>query len=1083
MAQIEVRGLGANEIRIGRRRITPATEVVFALAFYLCVRAGERLTRDEVMELFWGTGDVTKGRHSLRQMLYKLRQRGFELDEDGEELYLDPSRLVSDVADALHDSWSDDASVASLETSLDLVPALTKGVSSRFHEWLDSLRGRLGAQHRRAAIRHLHQARREGRWADLDRIALLMLRTDPLNEEATLARAESAAMIGSKALALEILDQYVEELGDKATKIGLPATVLRRRISERATDWRHSEIVDAPLQGRELEVGTLVRLLDRAARGEGCSALLSGAGGAGKTRLISEVSSFAALNGFSFVSVKAQANDSTNPLSTVLALCRCMIDAAGAGGAHPAAFALLRRISESTAHSPDSSIASAPGIDFESLSWALVEVLGAISNERKLVLSIDDLHKAHDASISLIARLFTATRDLRVLWLVAARPEEAGSRISPSLATVTIRVGPLAMQPALALATHYLERSGKKLFRSAPEVVKLAGGSPFFIRETAIHLSRRNRLDSTPDSLVELMHQRISRLGSVDLSVLRASHLMGTQSTVGRLSRVIGRDPFVLSECIERLELECMLSFAPSKRVELHDCWNSVVAQHWSHASRASLALRTAQVLDEDYQQGPSLELARTAGALYRESGELEHAARMFEAAADETISSGLYGESRVYLSECIGCTKNPERRSRALSRRAVALHALGDYLLATQDCDLALQTQGTSAASTRTAHTIAYGVLTDSLWRLGRDNRAALHQLAEYARDPAVDPSVRHHACLMGLRALFSVRDSDFADHFEKIARAETARSGSTVYGELCALIFAAERGDIEGVYSADARLQDFSAEMVSPAVAMHAFQNRISALRVIGDTRLAVERVEYAIRLCEEHGLVDLLAASLLKRCYLALDSCDVENARVSLDRVSSLPFATRSEQNQREFNHAKSRLLLQTGDAEGSLEVYGDDLEAVRSDTSDRRRAIVASTIALASALSGRLSQAEDMLRVSMSAIAGDQPGRFADYSTELCSRTLLLLGRHDEAESMLKSCAETRRRLRDGGPVKFLSCLRSALQNLDSVEGVNTGLPSEVSMGGVACKNGVQAQGASSPAAGATRDLRPTTRGSV
>ena len=44
MAQIEVRGLGANEIRIGRRRITPATEVVFALAFYLCVRAGERVT-------------------------------------------------------------------------------------------------------------------------------------------------------------------------------------------------------------------------------------------------------------------------------------------------------------------------------------------------------------------------------------------------------------------------------------------------------------------------------------------------------------------------------------------------------------------------------------------------------------------------------------------------------------------------------------------------------------------------------------------------------------------------------------------------------------------------------------------------------------------------------------------------------------------------------------------------------------------------------------------------------------------------------------------------------------------------------
>ncbi len=63
---IRVRALGDSEIQIGRRRITLSTEVIFALALFLCLRAGERLSRDEVVETFWDTTDVAKGRHSLR---------------------------------------------------------------------------------------------------------------------------------------------------------------------------------------------------------------------------------------------------------------------------------------------------------------------------------------------------------------------------------------------------------------------------------------------------------------------------------------------------------------------------------------------------------------------------------------------------------------------------------------------------------------------------------------------------------------------------------------------------------------------------------------------------------------------------------------------------------------------------------------------------------------------------------------------------------------------------------------------------------------------------------------------------------
>lgn len=1031
MAQIEVRGLGANEIRIGRRRITPATEVVFALAFYLCVRAGERITRDEVVEVFWGTGDVTKARHSLRQMLYKLRQRGFALDEDGEELYLDPARLRSDVTDALQESWSDEAGVSSLESSLDLVPGLTKGASPRFHEWLDHLRARLGAQHRRAAIRHLHHARREGRWSDLDRIALLMLRTDPLNEEATLARAESAAMIGSKALALEILDQYMEELGEKAARIGLPATVLRRRISERGGTWNEADPLVAPLLGREDEVKALVHLLERAAAGQGGSAVLLGAGGAGKTRLVDEMVAFAQLNGFATVSVRTEATASARPLSTFLAVARDLIRVEGAGGADPAAFALLRRLIELPSAASEPSLAAVPSLNQESISWALLETLDAVSSERKLLLCVDDLHKAHSRSIDVLAELIAATGGLRIVWLLATRPEETYEQKLSSAVTTRIRVGSLKEEPAHDLARFFLTQSQAFPAAKVAAVVKLAGGNPFFIRETALHLRRNTNILSAPESLVALMSQRLSKLQEADHVVLRAAHLLGSHASIGSIARATGRPLIDLADRVERLELEGMIIFSQNKRVELHDCWTAALDRHWSSASRAALAQSCAEILEVAHATAPAIELARAASELYQQAGDSDSTTRMMEATANDAISAGLYSESISPLTYCVAQTLSSESRLRILSRRAVVFHAVCDFENAQRDCELALQATSESSIHSKTAHTIAYGVLTDSLWRLGRDNSNAILRLAEAAQDASIDPIVKHHACLMGLRAVFSVRDSHYADHFASVASAETAKSGATIYGEQCALIFAAERGDVDGVLAADGRLALLSSVGTAPALVVRALQNRASALRLVGRLDDARLRVEETIRMSEELGLVEELGSAYLKACYLALDLCDVPRAKTCWDRASSLPYARKSEQIIREHKHAHSRLLLQSGDPAASLAVYSDPIEDVMSDASDRRRSIVGTCLALASALIGETEQAVALLSHGLDTIRNEQPGRLMDYPLEIACRTLTALGRHGDGEELLRAYASRRSVLRDGGPVPYLSRLRDEL----------------------------------------------------
>ena len=228
--QVHAIGLGHAEIRVGDAVITPASDRLFALAFQLCLRAGEYIPRDELIALFWGDAAPTKGRHSLRQMLYRLRQMGLPLFDAGDAVHLPEAAAHCDVREVLRDGWELDAPAAMVRAGGERIAGGAMDHSEAYREWYDAMEARVRSQLRRAALRHLSAARREGRWRDLEEWALHVLRHDALNEEATLGLAESMVMQGSKARALELLDGYLRELGEKADRIGLPERVLRKRI-------------------------------------------------------------------------------------------------------------------------------------------------------------------------------------------------------------------------------------------------------------------------------------------------------------------------------------------------------------------------------------------------------------------------------------------------------------------------------------------------------------------------------------------------------------------------------------------------------------------------------------------------------------------------------------------------------------------------------------------------------------------------------------------------------------------------------------------------------------------------------------
>ncbi|MEY4609657.1 MAG: hypothetical protein RL625_1874, partial [Gemmatimonadota bacterium] len=386
---IEARCFGRSEIVAPGGQIQPSSELVFAFALYLCVRAGEHVPRAELVEMFWPQADEVRGRHNLRQMLYRLKEIGFTLDEDGELLSLNPLRVRCDLADAMRADWIIEAEESTIAAACDALPWLTRRFSERYGEWIDGVRARLESQFRRASLRVLSDAKSEGRWFDVEHWALMILRSDPLNETAILARAEGTAMLGSKAEAMAQLDRYLGELGPNAEKIGLPAKLLRRRIKAQAERREGEQVL--PLVGREEEIRRVTEALYGREQLKPQGFFIYGPAGIGKTRLIEECAEIAELNGMTNVAIKLTERDIDTPNSILIALSHRLIGLRGSPGADPRALAIINRTKGGHNPKEEAPLTGSAAISNADIAWAVEQLLGAILEETRLVVSVDNV--------------------------------------------------------------------------------------------------------------------------------------------------------------------------------------------------------------------------------------------------------------------------------------------------------------------------------------------------------------------------------------------------------------------------------------------------------------------------------------------------------------------------------------------------------------------------------------------------------------------------------------------------------------------------------------------------------------------
>lgn len=1004
MSVIVVRTLGAAEIVIGKKRITPKSEVMFALAVYLCVRAGERVPRQRVAEMFWPAAEPEKAKHSLRQMMYRLRHAGIHTSDKAELLSVEKDGVQCDLNAVMREGWAESATPSEVVAAAEFLPGFSPGISEEYDHWLDSTRSRVESQFRRAVGRHMEIARREGRWTDLEKWSELLLQSDPMSEDGTFSKARSIALTGSQALATEVLDKYVEQLSDSSGELAKRATHLRRRIAERPKDWGTRSGSEVPLVGHANVMRRLSTLVEEARDGRGGTLLLYGAPGIGKTRLCVETRDASSLTGVRTITVRADPSHAGRPLGLVGTLAPLLHDLSGVAGSAPAALTMVRRLCDSKDSDFTTSQTHFANITLEELSWAIAESLVAAAFESTVLVLLDDLHNADSSSLDVLHGALNYLRASRVAVLATARSHWLSNEDPAARKWLTVprfHIPPLSGADSARLAASLSRTLPTPLTEEqCAQIDKRSGGNPLFLRELASQHSRPHRADARPLTLSSVIEQRCALLSARETRLLRVTALLGDLSTVRRLRLLLEARPSSLSEDIESLERDGLIRLEESGIVSLHECWRDALLADTSPATRSALALEIADALGASTDDAASIDVEWQRGQLYSSASCLREAMACFSRAGDQLLTIGVPTQAAAAYARGMSLASEAEDLAHFGALLGTAQHAAAQYALAADSCRKALTFVERAPTPHPALRASILSVLVDAEWKLSQSASASLTELAELVQDKSLPATVRNACCYSGMRVTSS-HDGQLTRHFAGAVTLPDPWSHEDWQALATLLIFEAEVGSDERVRTltdaiSSPRLRSLPAHIRSPLL-----KHCSTARRYIGDLATAIELAEESATLAVSAGLLSEASSTALLIAFGYLDHQNPAEALSWIELAQKWNGPSIHDERARSLRHARGRYLLAAGRDEECYQGYHADLPGIVGDSSSRRRAVEAACIALAAARTGRTDDAIEALTIVEPVVRGQSPSFNLDFAADALVETLRILARPQEA----------------------------------------------------------------------------------
>ena len=185
-------------------------------------------------------------------------------------------------------------------------------------------------------------------------------------------------------------------------------------------------------------------------------------------------------------------------------------------------------------------------VDRRRVFWAVAQLLGRAAAERGVVLAIDDLNAADEATVALVHHLARSAAGERLLVVAGMRDEplpEAAALVRSSLlergAAVELALGPLDRGALAAVAQR---AAGRPLRPGALGAIeRSAAGNPFFAEELAASVDASGEV-TVSTRLREVVARRLERLEPLGERLLAALAVIDDGFTDAELAALAGAE-------------------------------------------------------------------------------------------------------------------------------------------------------------------------------------------------------------------------------------------------------------------------------------------------------------------------------------------------------------------------------------------------------------------------------------------------------------------------------------------------------------------------------------------------------------
>ena len=441
------------------------------------------------------------------------------------------------------------------------------------------------------------------------------------------------------------------------------------------------------LIGRAPYLAALQTCVQEAAAGQGRAVLVAGEAGIGKSRLVSEVATYAAGGGFNFVTGHCFEQDQAVPYAPIVEILRTVLQApygrSAAAALKPFAPEMIRLVPDfadlfSTASTPEPDVAAERERQKHRLVQAFTLLISEITARQPLFLCVEDLHWCDEASLDVLLYLARHVVSHAMLLLLTYRSDDTRERLGYMLTQMDRER--LAAEMRLApLQVVEVEGMLRAIFGLAHPVAAdqlnllygLSDGNPFFVEEilrTVVAmdvpaspqaLTGRLPLDGlrVPRTVNEAVGRRVAQLSPAARLLVALAAAAGRTFTFALLQALTLQDEqHILEQLKELITAQLVIEVSNERFAFRHALTRQAVYAGLLGRERLALHRRIAEVLEhlndppEDDQLGDlayhyskamawrqALTYARRAGeralALYAPRAATEYLMQALEAA------------------------------------------------------------------------------------------------------------------------------------------------------------------------------------------------------------------------------------------------------------------------------------------------------------------------------------------------------------------------------------------------------------------------------------------------------------------